>query len=324
MNDSTIVRIIENAYTKDTTRSNYLNRLTRLKEICDNKSYFNILSNPDTYYVSIRENYPNISTRKNVLTLILALFKNSEALRNDLVDQHKRWRKFHDDMDGFQEAKYKKNMPNPDQLAKYTPMEEIELRYKELKKESDPHETLQSSQTIVLLSIITSTPPKRSDYGSMAIYQEKDPNHTDENYLVIRSNPKHTSYMVFTKYKTSDEHRRIEQDIPKQTFKDIHDSLRRHPRDYLFMNRFNDPFKTNDAFSKFVIRTFKRLFDRNTGVTMLRHIFITEKLSWDEMNDEELDDVAHQMMHTTKLQRKYNWNKKAICDNLKRICDECK
>lgn len=323
MNDATVRKIIEDSYRKETTRSNYLARLNNLQQACNNTPLFQIISSPDAFYDALRKTYPNISTRKNILTLILALFKNSQRLRDELQVQHKRWRKFHDDMDGFQEAKYSKNMPDPDQLAKYTPMEDIDLKYKELKK-VNPHDTLQSSQQFVLLSIITTTPPKRSDYGNMHIYYERDPNLKEANYMVLRDDPKHTSYMVFTKFKTAGEYARVDQDLPRQAAKDIKDSLRRHPRTHLFVNRFGDPFNTNNAFTKYVIRTFNKLFKRNTGVTMLRHIYITEKVSWDEMNDEDLGEIAHQMMHSTKLQRKYNWNKKAICDNLKRICDECK
>jgi hypothetical protein len=85
-----------------------------------------------------------------------------------------------------------------------------------------------------------------------------------------------------------------------------------------------NPFATNDGFSKFVVGTFNKLFGRNTGVTMLRHIFITEKLSFDEMDDDVLENVAQQMLHSTRLQKKYNWSKKAICNTLKKMCHECK
>ena len=322
VSDKDIHNILEAAYEKPTTFNNYIHRLERLRDTTVGvPSYTRLLSAPDASYEKIRAAYPNITTRKNMLTVLLTLFKNVEQLRTSLPDQHKRWKTFHDNMDSFQEAKYKKHMPDVGQLAKYTPFEDIEQKYRELSN-GDPHQTLQDSLQFILLSIVVSTPPKRSDYGSMQVYYENDPNQSDTNYIVI--NGVRPSYMVFTKYKTSKEYKRVEQDLPAQTTRDIKASLRRHPRDYLFVNRFRNPFASNDGYSKFVVNTFSKLFGRNTGVTMLRHIFITEKLSFDEMDDDELEGVAQQMLHSTKLQKKYNWSKKAICSSLKKICPECK
>lgn len=322
MNDAEIDSVLVRAYAKKTTQDNYRYRLKHLaSNVFSGKPIYDIISHPDTSYTVIRGAYPNISTRKNILTVILALFKHSERLQQLHANEQKRWKTFHDHMDSFQEAKYKKHLPDMKQLAKYTPFEDIELKYKELKRQPDPHASLQDSLQLVLLSIVVSTPPKRSDYGSMQVFNDTDPNIKEQNYLVLRQNTE--SYMVFNKYK-SKESRRVDQELPASVVKDVRDSLRRYPRTYLFVNRFGNPFTTNDGYSKFVIRTFRRLFGKDTGVTMLRHIFITEKLSFDEMDDDELEDVAEKMMHTTKLQRKYNWSKKAICNTLKKLCDDCK
>lgn len=319
MDDNQIRGILQQSYAKETTRSTYLQRLIALQRVCNGVQVYHILSDPEQYYPLIRNAYPNITTRKNVLTLILALFKNSDKLRTYLKTQQVRWAQFHDNMDAFQQTAYKKNMPNPDQLAKYTPWEEITLKYKELKKR-DPHSSLGTSIEFILLSIISSTPPKRSDYGNMRIFYDKDPNLKDANYIVLRQQ---RSYMVFTKYKTSDEYARVDEELPLATEKDVKDSIRRHPRTHLFVNRFGNPFTTNKAFSKFVIRVFEKHFQRSTGVTMLRHIFITDTVSWDNMSDEKLATVANQMMHSSNLQRKYHWSKEAICENMKRICPDC-
>ena len=319
MQDADIENVIRGAYAKTTTQQNYLFRLQHLKKLFEGQSYYSIFANPDVSYKKLRETYPNISTRKNVMTVILAVFKQSSQLKELLSQQQQRWKTFHDHMDSFQEAKYKKHVPEPKQLAKYTPMEDMEIKYKELKKQQDPHATQQDSIQLVLLSTVTSIPPKRSDLGKMEIFYEEDPNKTDCNYLVLRSTG--ISYMVFTKYK-SRAATRVDQELPPQVVTDIRDSLRRYPRRYLLVNRFNAPFQTNDAYAKYVVRVFQRLFGKSTSVTMLRHIYITEKVSW-EMDDDELEQKARQMLHTTKLQRKYYWRKSAICALLKKMCPEC-
>jgi hypothetical protein len=262
--------------------------------------------------------------------------RHSEALNRALsAADMARWREFHAHMDAFQEARYKKHAPTVAQMAKYTSYEDIETRLREMRKKRDPHAALEDSQTLVLLSIIASTPPKRSDYGAMRVmYKNGNNNNNNDddnnynnnyNYIMLMKNNNNTmnnnknnninssSYMVFNRYKTAKMYGRLDQELTPETTRDILDSLRRHPRDFLFVNRFGKPFETNDAWGKYLRRIFVKQFGKATGTTMLRHIFITEKLSFDNMDDDELEFVAKQMMHSTALQRKYNWNKKAIC-----------
>lgn len=314
ISDKKIEEKLESLYENKTTLSTYVTRIRRLRDITvQSKSYTELVSNAEDSYEKIRLAYPNITTRKNMITSILSLFKNIDELKNAYPEDQIEWKKFHDNMESFQKAKYKKHIPDEKQLAKYTPFEDIELKYKELKK-NDPHKTLKSSLQLILLSIITSTPPKRSDYGEMKIYYETDPNDTTTNYIVIKHDK--PSYMVFNQYKTSKTFKRIDQDLPLQTINDIKDSLRRHPRDYLFVNRFKKPFTTLGGFSIYFGNTFNNLFGRKTGTTMIRHIYITEKVSFDDMDDDKLEDVAKQMLHSTNVQKKYNWNKKVICESL--------
>jgi hypothetical protein len=329
MNDSDFTVLIRNSYPNHNTAHNYIVRLKKLQQACSDSHsgallpIHIILSKPAVYYDKIRASYPNINTRKNMLTLILSLFKFSPELRVELEAQHKRWKKYHEDMDGFQEARISKGMPSVEQLAKYTPMEEIRLKYDELKR-GDPHTDRQTSLHFILLSICLNTPPKRSNYGSMRIYRDTDPNIKDTNYLVLHSpEGRVPSYMVFTQFKTAKTYQRIDEVLNKQLYKDVCDSLRRHPRDYLFVNRFGQPFKTNHLYSIYVIACFQRMFGRKTGTSMFRHIYITEELDFNNLSIEDKDDIARQMMHSKGLQEKYAWSKKKICEAMAHLCDDC-
>ena len=128
--------ILTQQYPKETTRNNYIHRMNKLLEVCNTTSLRAIIEHPDTYYPSIRDKYPNISTRKNVLTLILAFYKHDPSLQTVFSTAHKRWLKLHDDLDGFQSSKYSKNLPDMKQIAKYTPMEELRAKYNDLAKDS--------------------------------------------------------------------------------------------------------------------------------------------------------------------------------------------
>jgi hypothetical protein len=73
---------------------------------------------------------------------------------------------------------------------------------------------------------------------------------------------------------------------------------------------------SNNTYSVFVKTTFEQLFGRGTGVSLLRHIYITEKLDFDDMTIEEQETEAKFMLHTSGLQRRYKWPKKVLCPKL--------
>lgn len=304
MNDNEIKNILYSKYEEGKTRLNYLNRLSKLQSLTQNISIFETILNVDSTYDLVQKHYPNISTRKNFITLILSLFKQSPDLQKTVPNEIiVKWKSIHEDLNSFQEAKYNKNTPSPKQIEKYVTFNDIEKKYKNLK---DPHNNRLLSQQYIFFSMIISQPPKRSDFSSMKVYYNRDPSKTGENYLVLHSSDI-PSYMVFTKYKTSGHHMRVDQELSRECEKDIKDSLRRHPREYLFVNKFGQPYASNNAFTKFVIRTFENHFGTKTGVTMLRHIYITEKVDFNE-SGEVLEDIAHQMLHSTSVQKKYNWS----------------
>lgn len=328
--DQSIVDLIHTAYDNVKTRNAYLARLTKLKEYCNEKegdlNYIIILSDPDKYYPVIRKHYENASSRKNVLTVILAIFKQSPALAQLLSEQRSQWKNFHDNMNSYEGAKYAKNMPDMKQLSKYTSFQEMETKYLELKV-GTPHDNKFMSQWFIFLSIVISTPPKRADYSSMKVYYDTDPHVTGENYVVMLSGK--PSYMVFTTYKTekkvthkdgTDATSRIEETMSMDTYRDIMASLRRWPRDYLFVNKTKKPFASNNAFTKWVIYMFEELFGKSTGLSMLRHVYITEKIDMNNTSTEERNDIARQMMHSTGLQDKYRWNRDKVCQTMKAMC----
>lgn len=320
--------ILQKAFQKTTTRKNYESRLRQLVAIDGDKrdnnsstAMYRLMSNPDEYYVKIAQKYTSLTTKKNAITLILTLFKHDAKLSQELQGARSRWIKLHTNLDILYGAQIRKNKPNDKQMEKYTGYHEIEAKYVELKKQ-DAHETLLDSLEYVLLSILVHTPPKRSDFGNMRIYTNRDPNAKEENYVVLNTLPVDSntdareSYFVFNKYKTADVYKRVDEVMPGALVKDIRDSLRRHPRQHLFINRLRRPFKTNDAYGKFVVRTFEKFFGKKTGTTMLRHIYISEKIFTKDLTDEQKEEIARQMMHSANLQAKYRWNRVGICKSM--------
>ena len=306
-------QVLDKAFSNAKTRDNYKSRLRGLTKSLKVDDPMEILKSPDTYYPKLQMVYPSLTTRKNMLTLILVLFREDIALKTMNVEAATKWKKRHDDLVRIQEAKVRRSEPEDKQIKQYTSYEEITDKYKDLKNKT-PHNTLKSTQQFLLLSILVHLRPKRADLGAVKIYKEDDPRKTNENYIVLR-NEGGTSYLVMNLYKTSKYYQTVEEDLPEELTKDLRTSLGRHPRDYVFTKENGTPM-SNNTYSVFVKHTFEDLFGRSTGVSLLRHIYITEKLDFDDMTIQEQEDEAKLMLHTSGLQRRYKWPKKVICPKL--------
>jgi hypothetical protein len=306
------VKILVKTYPNMKTRDNYVARIRGLMSKLGVKTLLEVLVNPEEMYPKIQKLYTSLTTRKNVLTVLLVMFREDKELQEDHKESHAKWKKLHDDLTKLQVAKVKRSEPEPKQVEKYTSYEEIESKYEELRKRGY-HETERHSMQYLLLSILVHLRPKRADLGAIAIYKEKDPRKTDANYIVLRT--KGTSYLVMNMYKTSKYYQTVEEDLPEGLVKDIQTSLNRWPRDFLFRKDDGEPM-SNNTYSVFVKTTFEQLFGRSTGVSLLRHIYITEKLNFDDMTLEEQEEEAKLMLHTSGLQRQYKWPKKTICPKL--------
>lgn len=309
--DAKYVETLTRVYPNPKTRENYLSRLRGLLAKVP-VALDTLLTHPDTYYPQIQKGYESLTTRKNVLTVILVLFRETESLNKHHAAEHAKWKKLHDDLTKHQEAKIRRSEPEDKQVEKYTSYEEIEEKYTELKKRG-PHDTERHSMQYLLVSIIVHLRPKRADLGAIKVFYETDPRKTDMNYIVLRK--KGTSYLVMNIYKTTKYYQTVEEDLKEPLVKDIQTSLARWPREYLFRKDDGEPM-SNNTYSVFVKTTFEQLFGRSTGVSLLRHIYITEKLNFDDMTLEEQEEEAKLMLHTSGLARQYKWPKKVICPKL--------
>jgi hypothetical protein len=303
-------KILERVFPNEKTRENYASRLRSLVKRLKVASLQEVLEAPETFYPKMQETYESLTTRRNVITAILVLFREDPDLAPELREK---WKLYHDTLTRHQEVRIKRSEPEDKQVAKYTSFEEIEAKYGDLKSAAaKPHATRQTSMQFVLLSLLVHMRPKRADLGSVEIYNDADPATKDQNYIVLR---KRGSFLAMNIYKTSKHYATIEEDLPDAFVSDLRASLKRWPRKYLFVKEDGEPM-SNNTYSQFVMRTFKELFGRGTGVSLLRDIYISEKLDFDNMTLEEQEEEARLMLHTSGLQRRYKWPKKVLCPKL--------
>jgi hypothetical protein len=310
MNNAFFYDAINNNVDNERTRGNYKNRLNALivrlapdSPAQEHKLVLHVLTHPRFYMPILEKSYNNkVATVKNMLTFILALYKYAN-LKCSLEATYKKWKQFHERYSAKEQEQYNSNEPTKSQVEKYTSFEEMNKKLREWPSE-DPHQDFKSSLHYCLISMYATIKPKRADFGRVRIF-ERDPRRTDINYLVLNDVPR----FVFNKINKT--HRAGSDAIIEPINKDLADtfsmSLSRHPRKYLFVGRDRKSFKTSNAFSKFVINTFKKYFGRSTGVSMLRHIYISEKMDMNKLSVQEKDDIAKSMGHSRRQQEQYKF-----------------
>lgn len=154
----------------------------------------------------------------------------------------------------------------------------------------------------LLLGFYTYLPPVRADYFSTQIVKlmEKP---EEKNYIRLLTPT--SSKCVLRDFKTKQTYNRIENDIPIELHKELMESLKSKPRDYLFVNETGLPF-TRNAFSIWSKRLLSKVFETEMTLTLLRHIYISS-LDFIKMTAEERKVISDKMGHDLKTQILYEW-----------------
>ncbi len=297
----------------ENTRKNYKYRLNglerKLEEHYKNQLgkdapkhlVMHVLTHPRMYYPLLQEIYTEMLTMKNMLTLVLALFKYAE-LKCRLESPYKKWKQYHDEYADKEYERYSKNQPTERQKESYVSFDDIRRVVADLGAKKPHQQGLKLSLQFCLLNMYLNIMPKRADFGAIKVYYNVDPQRGDINYIVLGKE----SYFVLNHYnKTGKGADVIVESVPKELARVFVESLKAWPRRYLFVGMDEEPFKTANAYTKFVIATFEKHLGKKTGVSMLRHIYINERVDLNKLSIEEKDTIASAMGHSRKLQEQY-------------------
>ena len=311
MDDAFFYEKLKTKIINQNTSLNYSQRLNALlnnvkdfldetKQNIPHKLMLHILTHPSKYKPIIENKYKNVElTIKNVLTLILSIFKHAD-LKCKYEKSYKKWKEFHAEYLHKENERYNKNLPTDVQRENYISFEEIEKVFKNIK---DPHSTMKSSLQYCLIAMYMKIRPKRSDFGNIRIFKT-DPGKADINYLVLSAKKKDCFFVFNHLNKVSVKESIIEPvNLSLKTI--FLESLDKYPRKHIFVGQDEKPFKTPNAFGKFVTRTFETYFGKRVGTSMIRHIFINEKINLNELSGQEKDEFAQAMGHDRNQQEKY-------------------
>lgn len=149
----------------------------------------------------------------------------------------------------------------------------------------------------LVVSLYTLTPPVRADYGEMEVHTRRDKTRT-ENELIWNSKP----VFVFRKYKTAKTYGVVELPIPKPLVNVIQEwfaHLGGVPQ-YLLGETTSSP----NTFAMYVANTFEKLTGKKSGVSLIRHSFITHMFPRLKTLKQK-QEIATRMLHSRDLQEKY-------------------
>lgn len=146
-----------------------------------------------------------------------------------------------------------------------------------------------------------SNPPLRNDY-IMEIISEADYKRLEEaekkkqNYLVVKNSA--NKYFSIGEYKTSGKYGVKTFPIGKNLNRVLNMWLKFNKSKYLLLNSKNSPMTAN-GLTKYIQKVFEPT-GKKIGASMLRHIYITEKLAPLKAQQNELSD---KMLHSTAVQQ---------------------
>lgn len=153
----------------------------------------------------------------------------------------------------------------------------------------------------LLIAFYTMIPPVRADYYATRIIP----------YGVVCAEPNFLYYspklscIKIGEHKMSTKHGSIETVLTAELNKLLTESLRSHPRAFLFVNKNNEPF-TRASFVPWAREQLMSVFGKEFTLTMFRHLYISWAMKQGK-TERELDHIAECMGHTRMTQSAYRW-----------------
>lgn len=281
-----------------------------LRKLNSNKPFgdFTFLENVDTILAKL-DKYKE-TTKKNYLVSIvsiLSLFPEVPKIK-ELHDKYyslmlKKKESIDKSDTGEMSDKQAENWIDWDDVKeKYNVLEkEVDAFYKKKTINEEQYNTL---LVYALLSLYVLVPPRRNkDYQLMYVVDKFVPElEADRNYYDLRKNR-----FIFNNYKTAKRYGRFDLDVPTALVKALRKYLKHRDNRMPVDDRDNKPLlmkadgsaltRSND-----ITKLLNKVFGKNIGSSMLRHIFLTDK--YGDIFKSSVED-SKTMAHSLGEQRKY-------------------
>ena len=294
---SDLLKAIIDAELSQVSKRVYLERLRTVVKEFDTNVYW-IITHPDEVLPWILKKSEVLSTQKSYIIAILAVFKHNDGLKAQLDKYYNTWFTKFSELDKAINDRYKTNEPSERQMNAYVKFDDIVKKRDSL--EDGTFEKL-------LLSFYTYIRPLRADFNLVRIYNSVDElpkNNEKENYIVFEN--KHEATLYLHEFKTQRSHNELKKELPAELIKQLQLSLTKKPREWLFIDKFGNPYKAANSYTRWANRTFQKLFNKPLTITMIRHSYISS-LDQNVLTTREKEEIAKEMAHSRGMQELYRF-----------------
>lgn len=272
------------------TVSSYVSKLAFAQDITKSRSFASMAAKPSDSFAKLRRHYKSDATLKQTLTALLAGLRATKAPASRLTE----WRALHSAVSKKAAAAHD-GMITDGMKSKYVCWSKIVASELAARKR---HGTLRESMDACLLALVTRLPPKRADFGELRVVKKAP---RSGNAVVLPSAGAAT--LVLNDYKTSKSHGTLVESMTKGLTSVLRESLRRWPREHVFVSTTNGEPLSPGAYGAFVKAAMTRAVGKAIGPTMLRHIYISDIVAHSDAAAKQRAAVS--MLHSSKEQAQY-------------------
>ena len=303
---SDLLKAITDSELSQISKRVYVERLRTMVAHFETNIYW-IITHPDEVLEWILKKSDVLSTQKSYIIAVLAIFKHNEGLKIQLKKNYDIWFKKFTEIDEAITQRYKTNEPSEKQLNAY-------VEFKDIVKKRDELED--GSMDKLLLGFYSYIRPLRADFNAVRIYRKSEnedvipaEDKREANYILF-SDEKDV-HLILNEFKTQRHHNKYDKKLPDELVKELKLSLKKLPREWLFVDKFGKPYVATNSYTKWANRTLNRLFGKPLTITMIRHSFISS-LDQNALTILEKEEIAKEMAHSRGMQELYRFVHKDV------------
>jgi hypothetical protein len=249
-----------NSSISENSKEYYIKKIQTIKnEICPvkttnnkkttlNKTYAinKIIKEPEVFeellesFNKLKKKKLTNKTKETFVNSIKAIFNYNTELKESNIDLYNKWDNLH---------------------KKYKDSKEINISidYNKVLETRDktPNDVKHTYKRLLLF--IYTTLPIIGCYSNIKIYNNEKPSDTVKKYIIL--NDSKESKIVINK---------TEKTLPEELVKEIKESLKIKPREYLFIRQNGEPYENSNSYTKWANRNIKNVLnDKNINLTVL-------------------------------------------------------
>ena len=284
--------------------------ITKLKRFIQNGKFdIKIFDNTDTIFKHLDE-YPNISTRKSILTAIVVALQSQEKPNKQLIDTyHEQMMKYLNQENAVTFKQEKTNKQKERWIEMDDFVESInkvgaEIKEQKImkKKELDNCE-YQLLQDYIILRLYHEY-PMRNDMASLHVIDDEKKIEENKNYLVVGDEYK----IILQQYKTKKKYGKKEYVLDKNLQRLVKKLLKYNDSGYLLLNKNRKGKMTRNNLTLHLNRIFMKYTGKKIGSSLLRHIqsseFNKDKISLVEQQKQS-KNVEDKFLHSGMMNQLY-------------------